>query len=350
MANIELKYSRNQVKKAGKILKTSVSSQENRSFADEVLTNWRGCHLYPINTFRVTLTKKISQIDPTGLIAQRLKRTPSIVLKLQRFPAMSLPLMQDIGGIRAVLTNLSKVREIEASYLKGNLKHQLVSHKDYINFPKDSGYRGVHLIYKYNNNRVSDYNGMFIEIQLRTKLQHIWATAVETMGAFLNYSLKSSDGPDEWLNFFALTSASFCVVERTPVPNQFRMNDPKKIIELTINEAKRLNVFDHFNGFRVAANEITSNKKKGSFHLIKLDLDKKMVSIRSYGRRKLDEANKLYSELEEEILKGKNLNIVLVSASSLDSLRKAYPNYFLDTADFLKQLSNLRNRISSDGV
>ena len=39
------------------------------------------------------------------------------------------------------------------------------------------------------------------------------------------------------------------------------------------------------------------------------------------------------------------MNIVLVATSSLESLRKAYPNYFLDTNDFLKQLKNLEERV-----
>ncbi len=130
MKIIEREYSGNQVKKAGKILKKAAVSQEEREFADKVLTNWRGLHFYPINTFRATLTKKLKTIDPDALVAQRLKRTPSIVSKLVRFPNMSLALMQDIGGLRAVLKNLSKVREVEGSYLKSSINHELVNHKD----------------------------------------------------------------------------------------------------------------------------------------------------------------------------------------------------------------------------
>ncbi len=167
------------------------------------------------------------------------------------------------------------------------------------------------------------------------------------MGAFLNSPLKSNEGPDEWLEFFALTSAAFALIEKTPlVPPFSELYSEKEILEKVVSEAKRLNVSDNFQGFRIAANEITT-KRTGSHHLIALDIDDRLVRIKSYGRRKLDEANNDYTKYEEEIARGKNMNIVLVATSSLESLRKAYPNYFLDTNDFLKQLTNLEQRLKN---
>ena len=41
------------------------------------------------------------------------------------------------------------------------------------------------MVYQYKSDRIETYNrNMLIEIQFRTHLQHIWATAVETMGLF----------------------------------------------------------------------------------------------------------------------------------------------------------------------
>ena len=50
---------------------------------------------------------------------------------------------------------------------------------DYITTPKDSGYRGVHLIYRYYSDKNETFNGLKIEVQIRTALQHAWATAVD---------------------------------------------------------------------------------------------------------------------------------------------------------------------------
>jgi hypothetical protein len=272
MKRIVPNFSRSQVRKAGRILKSDNSSQKDQEYADEVLTNWRGSHLYPINTFRSTLTQKLKSIDPNALVAQRLKRAPSIISKLKRHPNMNLALMQDIGGLRAVLKNINKVREVESNYLASNIQHKLVKHDDYISSPKSSGYRGIHLIYKYKNPIAPEYDGLFIEIQLRTKLQHSWATAVETIGAFINSSLKSSEGPDEWLNYFALTSSAFSILEKSTIHEDYQVFSESDIFEYLVSETKRLNVFDHFNGLRIAANEITTNRT-GSHHLIVLDMD-----------------------------------------------------------------------------
>ena len=57
-------------------------------------------------------------------------------------------------------------------------------------------------------------------MQLRSQLQHAWATAVETVGAFVQQALKSSIGEQEWLRFFALMATAIAVREKAaPVPN-----------------------------------------------------------------------------------------------------------------------------------
>jgi putative GTP pyrophosphokinase len=114
-----------------------------------VLANWRASHAYPINTFQALLRLKLKSIDKQALVAQRLKRSPSILAKLERFPEMQLARMQDIGGLRAVVSSMPRVRKLEDAYRNSTFKHRLVGFKDYINEPKPDGYRSVHLVYKY---------------------------------------------------------------------------------------------------------------------------------------------------------------------------------------------------------
>ncbi|WP_305461543.1 RelA/SpoT domain-containing protein [Photobacterium leiognathi] len=68
--------------------------------------------------------------------------------------------------------------------------------------PKESGYRSYHLVYGYQNKKYEKLNGLQIEMQIRTAVQHSWATAVEVVGAFTAQSLKSSQGNEKWLDFF----------------------------------------------------------------------------------------------------------------------------------------------------
>src|SRR5687768_9882450 len=139
-------FSRGQVNKAGNILRRAQNEVWNMDewvWAYEVLSNWRACHNYPINTFQATIRHRLRTIAPDATVAQRLKRFPSIVSKLQRFNGMELARMQDIGGLRAIVDSVPLVRTLEKSYLEPNsaFKHVLVSSKDYILLPKNDGYR-----------------------------------------------------------------------------------------------------------------------------------------------------------------------------------------------------------------
>lgn len=129
---------------------------------------------------------------------------------------MRLDRMQDLGSLRAVVSNVKKLRLLEETYRSSRFKHEILLCKDYVSEPKSSGYRSIHLLYKYCNPRTPAYNGLFVGLQIRTKLQHAWATAVETMGTFLNEALKSSEGPETWLKYFSLYGAAFAHLEASP--------------------------------------------------------------------------------------------------------------------------------------
>ncbi|MBW1616999.1 MAG: RelA/SpoT domain-containing protein [Deltaproteobacteria bacterium] len=335
------KYSKTKVNKAGEVLTQADPSINKLLWAYDVVDNWRACHGYPINTFQATLRNKLKVIDKNALVAQRLKRMPSIIGKLKRFETMKLARMQDIGGLRAVVSDLKKVRNLENNYKNTRFKHNLVSTKDYITYPKESGYRSIHLVYKYKNDNASEYNGMHIELQIRTKLQHYWATAVETMGTFLKYTLKSSEGPAEWLNFFSLAGCAFACLEDTPLIAGYEGKSKKDIYAETLNEAKRLSIYDRLQAFSIVTKRIPIEKKHSFYYLIKLDLDQKVVSVQIYSKKYLEAANKKYAKYERRISMGENLQVVLVSASSIEDLRRAYPNYFLDTREFINQLKRI---------
>ena len=105
---------------------------------------------------------------------------------------MQLTTMQDIGGVRAILSKVSDVYNLAGEYkTKSRFAHELINEYDYVQHPRDSdGYRSLHLIYKYRNSQHPGFDGLRLELQIRTKLQHTWATAVETMDTLLESVLK----------------------------------------------------------------------------------------------------------------------------------------------------------------
>ena len=110
--------------------------------------------------------------------------------------------MQDIGGFRIVLKDVPALNKALTMFLNKEFDDfTLEKINDYVTEPKISGYRSIHFVYKYHSTDET-YDGLRVELQIRTKLQHNWATAVETAGLYTQTSLKSNQGDNKWLSFF----------------------------------------------------------------------------------------------------------------------------------------------------
>lgn len=337
--------SRKAIARAGRLLLAKEATPEEIDRAQQLVNQWRSCHAYPINTFQSTLKSKLRNYGGNSLSAQRLKRMPTIINKLERIPTMQVITMQDIGGVRAVMSSLVDVYKLADEYREATrFKHKLVKQKDYIQEPSDDdGYRSIHLIYRYTNELAPEYNGLLIELQIRTKLQHIWATAVETMGTLLGQALKSSQGDDEWLHFFRIVSHLFALKEGTPaVPCYSHLSRAEVIDEITRIQQK-LGVFQKMRALTTATRVINSDEKTWAYHLIVLNSAARSVEVTSYGRTELARATADYENSERQASEGSPIEPVLVSAGPLQSIRSAYPNYFLDTREFLSILTEELN-------
>ena len=333
MAWVGPRFSRAQVDWAGGIITNSSPSESNLNLALGIVNNWRSAHSFPLNTFQVGLRSRAKGVDRSFLVAQRIKRLSSIRSKLQRFQTMKLSQMQDIGGCRAVVSDSSKAYALRRAYKKSRLKHRLVREDDYIANPKESGYRSIHLVYRYFSDRKTTYNKLQVELQLRSKLQHSWATAVETVGTFLEQSLKASQGTPAWLRFFSLMGSVIALRENTPpVPGTPRSKD-----ELTADVRRldnELGVRAKLRAYGQALNQVEEDVSDARYYLLDLSPSRETVTITGFGARELEEATSRYLEVERALI-GPGSEAVLVSVDSLSSLRAAYPNYFLDTNYFL---------------
>ena len=211
---------------------------------------------------------------------------------------------------------------------KRRTKNELVSEKDYITNAKPSGYRSIHLTYAYKGSK-NDYKGLRIELQIRSRVQHSWATAVEVAGTFNQENLKAGLGDKKWLGFFEDVSKAFACLENMEKIDE----DLTKKIETQCNH---LNIVDALQAFSVA---IKNNEKKKGWYLLKLDTEKKKIYARY--ERDIEEIRKEYKRIEQEISEDDTRDVVMVAANSLKELKRAYPNYFADTDFFIKNLKRI---------
>ena len=118
--------------------------------------------------------------NPISSIKTRLKSPLSIKNKLERksqpFTLASIEEnVNDIAGIRVVCSFLDDVYML-ADALLAQDDIVLISRKDYISSPKESGYRSLHLIVSVPIFLASEKRYMKVEIQLRTIAEDFWAS------------------------------------------------------------------------------------------------------------------------------------------------------------------------------
>ena len=340
-------FSASQIAKAGSILRDTSSTADKVGWAFGVLDNFRALHVEPLNVFQNTLRARLKKLGLSdAIVAQRIKRKPTILEKLQRFRSMRLDQMDDIGGIRAIVSSIAELQELRNLYTAGSHKllHELQREDDYIATPKDSGYRGVHLVFRYQTNKEdkAGYNGLRIEMQLRTQLQHTWATAVETFEAFMGEKFKSSQGAQEWLDFFALVASAFALKEKqTPLPAHKNLTK-QELARRIKQQANDLQVGLMMKSFSLAANNLApSYRQKGGLALMIFDSVTKSANVTVYPKDKYELAYEAYVREEQRSSQESTRQVVLVKMDSIQKLEKAYPNYFARLKDFQTELNHI---------
>ncbi len=349
---------------AGRILSGHKQPTAHLSRADAfvVASNWRSSHGLPLQRMTMTLRYRARGIADNSLIAQRLNRMPSIIAKLQRFaPKMKLSQMQDLGGCRAVMEDVEQVDALVALYDNGGRLQAFDFQEkyDYVSEPKADGYRGVHFVFRYKTDHEdrSIYNGLRIEIQIRSQMQHAWATAVETVDVCTHQSIKSGLGDDQWRRFFLLSGSFIAMMEKRPFPPGIAAESGaslKWMDELAIL-IESLNVRNTLQGVSHGMQMIASGGAKEPFYVLVLDSEKKQTSAAPFKSE--EEAAVAYMQIEHETAGSPHIQAVLVSVDSLDALRSAYPNFYLDTAAFVgildaiaTSMPGIRARSQGEGV
>lgn len=321
--------------------------------AKRKISEWRSYHSYPMS-FLLRVIKallKKNNVKAT-VLCQRLKRMPSIEGKIIARPRMNASNMQDVAGIRIVLSKISDVYTVfdllntlnkPNDLNKSKTKcFEIVQNKthDYIKSPKADGYRSIHVVFKYEcksiNRLVS--SGKLIEVQIRTQLQHDWGTAVESLGIINKEMYKRGAGNKEILRFFALVSYLFAMREGCPVPEIEKPKTRLKILKELKTIDKKYSIINKLEVNKV--DRILGNSSTDPFFYLLTLADgknnKKFLEVKSLSKDKKKFAEWLYENAEDEGKLEYKKSVLLLNTISYSDLELAYPNYFLKADTFIK--------------
>lgn len=352
-----LNYSKKRVDKAGRDIRHGCD-EAARKEAILIIQNFREIHLYPLMLIKNHLSRAVKKESKKAIVARRLKRLPTIIDKLERPTldgnkdnAIKLTRMQDIGGCRAILLNLEQLNNIYDRLKNSSSVHKIIKIDDYLT-PKDSGYGGIHLVYSCfdDTDEESNWKKTKIEVQLRTELQHAWATSLEIIDTLEDVKLKTSmEGHEKLRRFFKVAGQLVAHKEKACVLD--KRESSELVTELT-NLEKELNIRSKLFNYKIAI-DVTANNSdlpkslrshQGMFLVTlkkndithdggEVTLD---VRARAFSPKETEEA---FVELASKESDNDFIIAVLVSANEVRNLKKAYPNYFGSTGNFSKFLT-----------
>lgn len=167
---------------------------EHRTYKDNEVDSWTEVNFTYTAALKQVQTKMeilndefqhVHRYNPIEHIKARIKTPESIVKKLKRHGYEStignmIQYVNDIAGIRVICSFTSDIYRI-ADMIREQKDIHILSVKDYITYPKASGYKSYHMLVSvpvYLSDRIVDTK---VEIQIRTVAMDFWASLEHKM-------------------------------------------------------------------------------------------------------------------------------------------------------------------------
>lgn len=278
------------------------------------LQEYRQTFQEPISRVFSFLLISARKIDKQSVVTYRIKRIDTIIEKLRRFSnnpngGMNLSRMWDIAGCRCILNDptgekLYKLQDVILKEFGPNCKVN-----DRVAEAKESGYRSIHVYLKDKETQKS------IEIQIRNREQHNWATLVEIVDLLYETNNKENGAVGKLGRFLQLYS---------------RAND------LTEKEfAEMLKIERDMEVFEQMSKVLTSNylnirrqwlKQKQNGNYFVITANKNKSEIETYRTFRAAEA--AYYE-KYQAIRDSNIVLTHLKQPAFEQISMAYSNYVL---------------------
>lgn len=315
---MESKLTKSQIRKLGDSIKINTRDISNDNL--ELLQQYRTSYKETLSLVFTSLTTLTKSVYTESILSYRIKRIDSIIRKLERKPEMQLDRMWDIVGCRCILKNEKQIRKLE-----GKIKdHFFVIERqtrDYYKRESVTGYKSLHLYIRLNENH-SDV----IEIQLRTKDDHNWATLVEITDLLLDDNAKEAKDytKTKFGQFHKLLSKKENLDEE----------ETRYILDTVIvNNLYNLISKTFINNYVEVRSQWVNNEKSKfkNFFVIVSQKDKypQIQSFESYEKAEIEYFNLFKNDSKANVL------LTYLQNNCYEQISIAYSNYILTTHVFI---------------
>lgn len=327
----ELMPSKSAIDKAGRMLAGDIELTDDEFLLnDDVLDDYRGAHMLPMSATSQEIQSWLADYGAEYLFAQRLKRKPQILRKLSRL-SVRLTQLQDIGGLRIIVDDNSTVDDLLA-YLGGRFsvdsELQLLDIRDYREKGRDdSGYRSVHMIL--------GRDGLKLELQVRSKIQHYWAESIERTSVIYGHHLKELQGDRFVIGYFKHLSDVFHTIETgqdVETWQKLKLTTLRDAAEPIIERADTRNVLHGYVNEGIVRTLEEKERSLGGPGLNNwiIVFNWSIGSFISWDVVSLDPAVAMqkYAEAERQFPANQGFEVVLVGATRVATIRETHSHYF----------------------
>ena len=321
---------KSKIDRAGVALaKESFRDAEEMLELESVFDEYRKAHLEPLSETTLELQAWLNESRADYYIAQRLKRKPQIVRKLNRL-SVRLTQLQDIGGCRIILEKNQDVDQVLAQ-LKSKVEAMrdlaITRVTDYREKGRDiTGYRAVHVLLERNKRK--------LELQLRSRIQHYWAESIERTSVIYGRHLKEGEGDPTVISYFQNLSDAFYEIESGRAPSAracIEIDSLKQQTEELMRATGSTKVFDSFVNEDIIKTLVETERRNPNpinNWIIVFDWNSgEFVSWDIVGRSP-DEAIEAYVRYEKNFPAESNFEVVLIGSSRVATVRKTHSHYF----------------------
>lgn len=326
---MQSRHSKREVRRAGATITLPSASSEKRAEAESIVNYWRRIHEQPMRALMEEASAIIAD-EPTALLAGRIKKLGTIVDKMRRPQAPTdLDTLYDIAGGRIIVDDMIALDRVCHRLASSPFLDQARTQRhDYVTAPKPSGYRARHLIFRYAD--LPCGHTLSAELQVRTSLQHLWATAVEIYDAATGSRLKFNELDNAHGLFFKKMSRLIEQLERSKEPDTPSIRAMDEGFD-GLNSA--LHVIDEI---RAACQASTILGEEPEVSLDGYCLIDFCPGEQSLQLSQLDESAAFEAYFSKEARDSSaQHDYVLTKSSSMAGLKRLYPNYFGDVSEFV---------------
>lgn len=322
--------SKSRIDKAGYTLARPINElTEEILELEDVLDDYRKSHLQPLTKMMAEVQNWLTSSARPYYIAQRLKRKPQILRKLNRL-SVRLTQLQDIGGFRIIVDDNSAVDWVSNlinDQIKTLSRARVHRTTDYRAWGRDdSGYRALH--------KILFVDGVFVELQIRSRAQHHWAETVERTSVVYGHRLKEGMGDQTVISYFRLLSNIFNLIEDGYVPvtedmtNLNRLRNDSEILIRQQSMGKILDSYVNEDVIKTLIQTEKSNPRQINNWILVFDWATANFVTWDIVSRKPEEAVSTYADYERQFPETQNYEVVLIGSSDVSTVRQTHSHYF----------------------